>query len=154
MASFKKNWRNKNIIIISLMLMFFVLDRYLKTLSFNTKPDFPLLGNFLKFTFFPNQFISFSIPWSGSILNIVLLFLLVLIISGLIWSFRKKALGDFLALSALFLGAASNFFDRIRFSYVIDYLSLSFWSVFNLADVLIAVACLYLIIGNFNKAKK
>jgi signal peptidase II len=146
--------KNKNIIIILFMIMFFVLDRFLKILSFKTREDISIIKDFFKFTFFPNEFISFSIPFSGTGLKIVLLLLLAFIIFYLIITFRNKKYNEFLAFFSIFLGALSNFFDRIYYSYVVDYLNLMFFSVFNLADVLIVGGCFYLIIFNLKSIKK
>jgi len=146
--------KNKSIIIIFFMIMFFVLDRFLKILSFKTKEDFSIIKDFLKFTFFPNEFISFSIPFSGTSLKIILSLLLILIIFYLMLNFKSKKYNEFLAFFSIFLGALSNFFDRIYYSYVVDYLNLMFFSVFNLADVLIVGGCFYLIFLNFKSIKK
>ena len=136
------------------MIMFFVIDRFLKILSFNTKKDISIIKDFFAFTFFPNEFISFSIPFSGTGLKIILLLLLILIIFYLIISFKSKKYNEFLAFFSIFLGALSNFFDRIYYSYVIDYLNLMFFSVFNLADLLIVGGCFYLIFLNLKSIKK
>jgi signal peptidase II len=146
--------KNTNIIIILFMIMFFVLDRLFKILSLKTREDFSIIKDFFKFTFFPNEFISFSIPFSGAGLKIILSLLLILIIFYLILNFKSKKYNEFLAFFSIFLGALSNFFDRIYYSYVIDYLNLMFFSVFNLADVLIVGGCLYLIILNLKSIKK
>lgn len=154
MKRINKNWKNKNIIIILLIIMFFVLDRYLKILAVNLKDDFFIIKDFFKFTFFPNEFISFSIPFSGIVLNIVLILLLLVVIFFLSWSLKEKKFNEFLAGLAVFFGATSNFIDRIFFSYAIDYLNLKFFPVFNLADVLIVGGCFYLIYLNFKIIKK
>jgi len=146
--------KNKNIIIILFMIMFFVLDRLFKILSFKIREDFSIIKDFFKFTFFPNKFISFSIPFSGVGLKIILSLLLILIIFYLVITFKNKKYNEFLAFFSIFLGALSNFFDRIYYSYVIDYLNLMFFSVFNLADVLIVGGCLYLIISNLKSIKR
>ncbi|HPT08642.1 MAG TPA: signal peptidase II [bacterium] len=154
MKKINKIFKHKNIVVILLITMFFVLDRYLKFLAINFKEDFFIIKNVLKFTFFPNEFISFSIPFSGVVLNIVLIILLILVIIFLIWSLRKKRINDFLASLAVFFGATSNFIDRIFFSYAIDYLDLKFFPVFNLADILIVGGCFYLIYLNFKATKR
>ena len=39
----------------------------------------------------------------------------------------------------LVLGAASNLYDRLKYEYVIDYIDLKWFTVFNLADSMIVV---------------
>lgn len=44
-------------------------------------------------------------------------------------------------------GGASNLIDRIRLGYVVDFIDLKFWPVFNLADVFITVGVLGVLYG-------
>jgi signal peptidase II len=44
-------------------------------------------------------------------------------------------------------GAVGNLIDRIRVGYVIDYIDLHFWPVFNIADIAITVGAGLLIIA-------
>jgi len=46
---------------------------------------------------------------------------------------EKNAMYLFLVI----LGALSNLLDRLKFGYVVDYLDLRYFTVFNLADVMI-----------------
>jgi signal peptidase II len=39
----------------------------------------------------------------------------------------------------LFGGALGNLFDRMRFGYVVDFIDIGFWPVFNLADTAIVI---------------
>ncbi|MEW6230066.1 MAG: signal peptidase II, partial [Bacillota bacterium] len=50
--------------------------------------------------------------------------------------------------TALVLGGAiGNLIDRVRVGYVIDFIDLRFWPVFNLADAAITVGALVLVYG-------
>lgn len=61
----------------------------------------------------------------------------------LIWMFiqhiRKKTSLSFIALSLVIGGAIGNIIDRVRFGYVIDFIDIMFWSIFNFADIAICV---------------
>lgn len=46
---------------------------------------------------------------------------------------------DYLSLALIASGAISNLADRIIYGYVLDYLRIGFWPVFNLADIYIFV---------------
>lgn len=48
-------------------------------------------------------------------------------------------------------GALGNFIDRVRLGYVIDYLDLNFWPVFNIADINIVFGVILIILGILNE---
>ena len=62
--------------------------------------------------------------------------LFALICQLLYLSIKKDYIKAWLLLAIIF-GAISNLFDRIKYGYVIDYLDLKYFTVFNLADVMI-----------------
>jgi signal peptidase II len=51
------------------------------------------------------------------------------------------------AMAAVMGGAVGNLIDRMRVGYVIDFLDLHFWPVFNIADIAITVGAGLLIIA-------
>lgn len=51
-------------------------------------------------------------------------------------------------LTILIFGAILNFTDRIKFGYVVDYFDLKYFTVFNVADVMITTSIVFLIILN------
>ena len=54
-----------------------------------------------------------------------------------------------LGLSLIILGALSNLLDRLIFGYVIDYINIFIWPVFNLADAMIVVGIIFYIIDKY-----
>ncbi len=48
-------------------------------------------------------------------------------------------------------GTIGNLIDRIVFGYVIDFINVGFWPVFNLADVYLSLAILYLFLTYLKK---
>lgn len=73
--------------------------------------------------------------WKGSV---DLLAVFAAVSSGAIlwWLRRPVRLGIAWALVAG--GALGNLYDRLRFGFVIDYVDVGFWPVFNLADACIS----------------
>jgi signal peptidase II len=59
----------------------------------------------------------------------------------------------YVSLSAALIlgGACGNLMDRIISGYVIDYLDVGFWPVFNLADIALTIGAIILIITYWNE---
>jgi signal peptidase II len=51
------------------------------------------------------------------------------------------------AVASVMGGALGNFIDRVRVGYVIDYIDLHFWPVFNIADIAITVGAALMVIA-------
>jgi signal peptidase II len=140
----------KFIAIILMIAIFFIADRYLKYVAiYNFKESsYNLLGNFLTFTFVPNYYIAFSLPLSGLLLNIVIGLMIISIFVYLINYLRKQPNTlFFIGMLLILLGAISNFSDRILYGYVIDYIYLKHFTVFNFADAYITIGAILTIIS-------
>ena len=113
----------------------------LKFLQLNT--PVPLIKNFLNLTLVHNRGAAF-----GFLQNQLLLFVLVSFFAiGLILYNLKNKTNSFilkLSLSLILGGAVGNLIDRLRFGFVIDFLDLRVWPVFNIADSVITLAALVL----------
>ncbi len=48
-------------------------------------------------------------------------------------------------------GALGNLYDRVRFGYVIDYLDLRVWPVFNFADACISIGVAWIVFSYIKK---
>lgn len=81
-------------------------------------------------------------PWL-SILNVILLIILPLYISRNIDLRRKDAQ---LFLSMIVGGALGNLFDRLTRGFVIDYIAIGIFPVFNLADSLLTVGIFLILV--------
>ncbi len=57
-----------------------------------------------------------------------------------------------LASSLVIGGAAGNLYDRVRFGYVVDYLDLRIWPVFNVADAAICAGVFLIGLGLFRRS--
>jgi len=133
--------------IILIIVIFFVADRLLKYWVVMQNSPKSLLGQIFLFNFTKNYNISFSLPFSGPILNILIIaiiLVLILVIYKLILKEKRLSLMSSLLTFILF-GAISNMVDRLMYGYVIDYLELKYFTVFNLADAMISLGVLILI---------
>ncbi len=119
-------------------IFFIALDRFLKFLAVN---DFlnnkKIICDFFKFNFASNYNIAFSIPLMGWWLNILIILIIFVLIFYLLYLFKEQDSKKFSLLLLIICGAVSNLFDRIKYGYVIDYFDLKYFTVFNLADVMI-----------------
>lgn len=144
---------DKKMIAISLAVIFFAAaDRFLKVLAFNDQAgQINLLGEILKFSYKSNYYIAFSLPlygvWLKAAVAVIILLLFFYLLKEIISGRRLTAV----CLFAVALGAASNLFDRLKYGYVIDYLDLKYFTVFNLADIMIAAGVVGLLFTRSNK---
>lgn len=132
--------------------IFFSVDRILKllALNFKTTQPFQLIKNIISFQFTANSYMAFSLPLGGLLLNILITAVVILLLIYIIYliSYKSERQSEIIFLSIIFAGALSNIFDRLLYGYVVDYLELKYFTVFNLADVMISGGAIILILKN------
>ena len=147
----------ENIYFLILILLIFTFDRYTKLIVIN---------NFNEQNYFVNDYINFDLIWNTGIgfglldtqstlfYNFVTT-LIGLVILILIYIMINSKNLDKLIYSTIIGGAIGNFYDRITFKAVPDFIDLHYnnfhWFVFNLADVFITIGILTLIISEMLK---
>jgi len=148
---------SKNIAIIILIAIFFIMDRLLKSVALNAGSETfqRLIGNFFTFRFTANPYMSFSLAlphWLLYSLIFLVIALLIYYIFYLILN-KKGQKWEIPLLTIILVGAISNILDRCLYGYVVDYFELRFFTVFNLADVMISGGAMIIIILNFATKK-
>lgn len=64
--------------------------------------------------------------------------LFIILLLFFLWQeYKKNKLLESGAMFFVLLGAVSNIIDRIQYGWVIDYIDLHVWPVFNIADIMI-----------------
>lgn len=127
----------------AVIAMFFVIDRLLKknalALEFNHYKQ--IIGNTLTFRLAYNQNIAFSLPLSGPWLNILISLIIFCLLLIIIYTKIKKTSDQkrIFLLTFILFGAISNLLDRFLYGAVVDYFDLKYFTIFNLADVMISV---------------
>ncbi len=157
MREFIKSIRKQDIIllIVSFVILLFIdqYTKYLTTKHLDIGESTEFINGFLRFTYVRNKGASFGmlqgqrtyfIILTTIILPIILFFYLktsVIINTNSDVINKTKYIFFNIALMLLFTGAVGNFIDRIRLSYVIDFLDLVFmdFPVFNMADCYVTV---------------
>ena len=145
---------NKNMAFWILLAMFFViLDRFFKFLAISgyfSKP-ISLVGDFLKLNFISNYNIAFSLPLGGFFLNFLIILIIIALLYELLFLAKREEWIKVALLTFLIFGAISNMLDRLRYGFVIDYLDLKYFTVFNIADVMIVGGVLWLVLIFYKK---
>jgi signal peptidase II len=130
-------------IIVSSVIILDQATKFLATRLLQLNTPVPLIKNFLNLTLVHNRGAAF-----GFFQHQLLLFVLVSLFAiGLIFYNLKNKTNSLvlkLSLSLILGGAIGNLIDRLRFGFVIDFLDLRVWPVFNLADSAITIAALVL----------
>lgn len=130
----------------------FLADRFLK-IFFQKNPTELFGGDFfyglITFHFAKNTGIAFGIK-INQVFLLVLIFIMTLFLASLILQeYKKRNILNTIALFFILTGALSNLADRLKFGYVVDYIDLKYFTIFNLADVAITFGVILLGIGIF-----
>ncbi len=129
------------------LAVLWLLDRLAKNLIILKLPDEGVLifpGFSLKL--FINPHLAFSLPlanWLAIILSAIVLTLAVIFLFKYL---VHSELGRW-GLGLLLIGSVSNLLDRFKYGGVIDWLNLWFLPSFNLSDLYILLACLFLFLA-------
>jgi signal peptidase II len=141
----------RNLGVIILAFIAFMLDQMTKLFVVELSRVYELNSGIIQFH--ENTGIAFGIPIK---MNYTIATTILLMVAGLYLANRHL---DFEKHSARFLvaavlgGAAGNLLDRIAHGYVVDFISIWKWPVFNLADVFITVG-IFSIVLFYDKIKK
>ena len=157
---FKKNLLKKdNIINFIIILTIFSLDRISK---------FKVLNDFSDKDYFINDFLNIDLIWNigigfgflsttSSIIYNLITVLILSIIVFLFISMIKAEYLDKIIYSTIIGGALGNFYDRVIFMAVPDFIDLHYnnfhWFVFNVADIFISLGIIVFIIRSYALSK-
>lgn len=133
---------NKILLLIPLLILLDQITKYI----FMDK--IILIRNFPIILFQKNTGIAFSLLQNQ---NIMLVLINLFIISLLTYLYIKN-INMRLGLILMISGAVSNTIDRVFYGYIIDFINLGFWPVFNFADVFASVG-LFIIVLKLIKNK-
>ena len=150
--------KKENFYFLIIISTIFILDRYSKTQIVKDFSDTIFyVNNYLNFDLIWNTGIGFGLLSSGSAFfyNAVSILIGCIVLLLFFIAFKSDKYDKFI-LSIVIGGALGNFYDRIYFSAVPDFIDLHYgnfhWFTFNLADIFITTGImLYLIKGFFFK---
>ncbi len=132
---------------------FILLDKFFKTLCLQGKLDRPiyLISNIFSLKFAKNYNIAFSLPFSGPVLIGGIIIILIILLYFLVFLIKTGRENNYLLLTFLIIGALINLIDRLKYGFVIDYFDLKYFTVFNVADIIIVGAISGLILLNLKR---
>ena len=147
--------KKENIIYLTLILIIFFLDRYSK---------FFVINNFSESTYYINRYFNLDLIWNigigfgflsteSSIFYNFVTVTVGIVIIFLLYVFAQSERIDKFIYSIIIGGALGNFFDRLAYKAVPDFIDLHYnnfhWFTFNVADIFITIGILIFIIRSF-----
>ena len=145
----------ENILMFFLIILVFFLDRYSKTF---------ILSNLNENLIYINDYINFDLIWntgigfgflssSSSLIYNTISVIVGIIVIVLIYISLKSDKFDKSAFSLIIGGALGNFYDRIFFNAVPDFIDIHYgnfhWFTFNIADIFITIGVICFITKGF-----
>ena len=149
--------KKENIFLLVFIVLIFYLDRYSKT---------QIINNFIENSFFINDYINLDLIWNTGIgfglfnsneplvYNFFTIFIaiaiLVLLYVAIISNKSEKII-----FSIIIGGALGNFYDRLFYNAVPDFIDLHYgsfhWFTFNVADIFITIGIVMFLIWGIKK---
>lgn len=159
-SNIKNNlFRKENLFLLIFVLGIFFLDRISKKV---------ILEKFNSQKYYINEYINLDLVWNTGIgfglfsytsehAYNFLTIIIFLVITFLIFYALMSNLKDKIAISIIIGGASGNFYDRIIFNAVPDFIDLHIgnfhWFTFNVADIFITLGIILYIVLEFEKKK-
>ncbi len=144
------------------ILLFFVdqLSKYFVVLNSELLIYGVKITSFIDLVYVINKGISFGLLADLDISFYLGIFSMFASIFIFVWMLKTKIIYETLALSMILGGALGNGFDRVKDSYVVDFIDVHIsnyhWPAFNFADLFISLGAIVFISSNFffNKEPK
>ena len=148
-------FKKENIFYLLFVIIIFFLDRISKS---------QIINKFNEFSHHVNNYINFDLIWNigigfglfsstSSIVYNLITIIIAIVILILIYIFLNSENLDKFIYSIIIGGALGNFYDRIIYKAVPDFIDLHYnsfhWFTFNVADIFITLGILIYIIRSF-----
>ena len=152
--------KKENFYFLIIILFIFSADRYSKVEILKNLSEQPFyLNDYLNFDLIWNTGIGFGLmKFDSALVYNLITTLIALVIIILIYFALKGEKLDKLILSIIIGGALGNFYDRIFYNAVPDFIDLHYqnfhWFNFNLADIFITIGIIAYIVKDINFKKK
>lgn len=147
--------KKENIYLLFLIILIFLTDQVTKNI---------IINNYSENIYFINEFINLNLIWNtgigfglfssnSSLIYNLLTLLISLVIIFLFFLAILSERTDKIIFSIIIGGALGNFYDRLIYNAVPDFIDLHYnkfhWFTFNIADILISIGIVLFIIRGF-----
>ena len=147
--------KKQNVFFLILIIILFSIDRISKI---------KVISGFNEHSYFINNFLNIDLIWNigvgfglfstdNSLIYNFLSFFIFIVITSLFYIFIKSSNLDKLIYAIIIGGALGNFYDRLVFKGVPDFIDLHYnnfhWFTFNAADIFITIGVIIFIIRSF-----
>lgn len=109
-----------------------------------------IIKDFFNITYVRNYGAGFSILQNARVFLSLISLIAIVVLSYYLYKTKKNQLYDIISYLFIISGALGNLIDRLRLSYVVDFLDFYIFGydypVFNVADSFITVGCVMIII--------
>jgi len=136
--------KKKYFYIIPVLIIFDIITKY----YFKNKHI--TIGKYLSFNYTDNTGAIFGILKNNNVFFIILTIIIIILLVYLIKKEKKYQI----ELSIILAGAIGNLIDGIIYGYVIDFIHVKYWYVFNLADAYITIGIIFIIYRTITESKK
>jgi len=152
-----KTFKRENIYSLIIIIFIFIIDRYSKI---------QITNNFLDNTYYINDFLNFDLiwntgigfgllSWDNSIFYNIITAIIGIVIVTLLYFLLNSKIFDRISLSLIIGGALGNFYDRLSYKAVPDFIDVHYgnfhWFTFNCADIFITVGIICFLLGDLFK---
>lgn len=137
-------------IIIIVAVMLDQVVKYIIRSNMDLYQSIPIIDGIFHITYIQNTGAAFSM-FSGHT-GILALVTVIITIGILVYLFKLRKDGHWalmLSLALIVSGGLGNIVDRLSLKYVVDFLDLRVWPIFNLADVYVCCGCGLLVVYVF-----
>ena len=118
-----------------MIFLLIMLDQIAKYFAYTIKPDFDILGNFLRLQYIENTGTIFGLLENSNYIFMALAIVLcVLIALYMKKNVEKKSVKE-KAFMLILAGGIGNIIDRIIRGFVVDFISLKWVGIFNFSDM-------------------
>ena len=152
-----KTFKRENIYSFTIIIFIFIIDRYSKI---------QITNNFLDNTYYINDFLNFDLiwntgigfgllSWDNSIFYNIITAIIGIVIVTLLYFLLNSKIFDRISLSLIIGGALGNFYDRLSYKAVPDFIDVHYgsfhWFTFNCADIFITIGIICFLFGDLFK---